>query len=245
MATLAEGYIHLKPYMASRGRLIDIGELSQAAAVEIAQRVYGGDVWLHTRIEEGSAKAWYTVVASLAAAIIAYPNLRTGTIALVNDAREFGSYVNTTFLEESKAKPEQTFRVERRTKTPGKIARVIKHLDELNETPAKPEKRRLELAMVRLELEAIERDLQQDEIATLHAGLVFGNIPPLWPQPNKTGAFGPTIGLPPRQTAEQEDFLEGMTFDANARMAETPKSPVVYVKTVFVPPVGRIRRTTS
>jgi len=80
--------------------------------------------------------------------------------------------------------------------------------------------------------------LQQEEIETLHAGLVFENIPPLWPQPNKTGALGPTLGLPPRQTGEQEDFLEGLTFDANERMAETPKNPVVYIKTVFVPPVG-------
>ena len=96
MATLAEGYIHLKPYLASRGRLVDIGELSQAAAVEIAKRVYGGNVTLQVKIEEGSAKAWFTVAASLAAAIAAYPNLRTGTIALVNDAREFGGYVNTT-----------------------------------------------------------------------------------------------------------------------------------------------------
>jgi hypothetical protein len=244
MATLAEGYIHLKPYLASRGRLIDVGELSRTAAVEIAQRVYGGNVTLQVRIEEGSAKAWFTVAAGLATAIAAYPNLRTGTIALVNDAREFGGYVNTTFLEKSRAKPEQTFRAERRTKTPGKIARVIKHLDELNETPAKPERRRLELAMVRLELEAIERDLQQEEIEVLHAGLVFENIPPLRPQPNKTGAFGPTLGLPPRETGEQTDLLEGLTFDANTRAADVPNSPVVYVKTVFVPPVG-IRLTEN
>ena len=97
--------------------------------------------------------------------------------------------------------------------------------------------------MVRLELEAIERDLQQEEIEVLHAGLVFENIP-LRPQPNKTGAFGPTLGLPPRETGEQEDLLDGLTFDANTRAAEAPNSPVVYIKTVFVPPVG-IRLTDN
>src|SRR3981189_1971371 len=90
MATLAEGYIHLKPYLASRGRLGDIGELGQRAAVEIAKRVYGGNGTLQVKIEEGSAKAWFTVAASLAAAIAAYPNLRPGTIALVMKARDFG-----------------------------------------------------------------------------------------------------------------------------------------------------------
>lgn len=238
MATLAEGYIHVNPYMASRGRLVEIGEVCSAAAVEIAQRVYGGGVTLYIRIEEGSAKAWFGVVAGLAGAIAAYPNLRTGAIALSNDAREFGGYINTTFIEKSKAKEEQVLRVERRTKTPGKITRVIKHLDELNETPAKPERRRLELAMVRMELEAIEKDLQQDEIDTLHAGLVFENIPPLRPQPNKTGAFGPTLGMPPRPEPEQMGLPYDLTFDANARTVEPPEGPVVYIKTVYVPPVG-------
>jgi hypothetical protein len=238
MATLAQGYIHLNPYMASRGRLAEIGETSQAAAVDIAERVYGGGVTLEVRIEEGSAKAWFTVLAGLATAIGAYPTLRTGVIALVKDARDFGEIVSITFIEKSKAKPEQTFRVERRTKTPGKIARVIKQLDELNETPAKPERRRLELAMVRLELEAIEKDLQQEEIEILHAGLVYENLPPLRPQPNKTGAFGPTLGMPPRTTDRQMGLPYDLTFDANTRVAETPEGPVVYTKTVFVPPAG-------
>ncbi len=238
MAALAEGYIHLNPYMASRARLVEIGELSQAAAIDIAQRVYGGNVTLHVKIEEGSAKAWFGVAAGLATAIGMYPNLRTGTIALVNDAREFGGYINSTFIEKSKAKEEQVFRVERRTKTPGKIARVIKRLDELNETPAKPEKRRLELAMVRQELEAIERDLQQQEIEVLHAGLVYENLPPLRPQPNKTGVLGPTLGMPPRPEARQMGLPYDLTFDANVRSAEPAGSPVVYIKTVFVPTIG-------
>jgi hypothetical protein len=244
MATLAEGYIHLKPYLASRGRLVEIGELSQVAAEDIAQRVYGGNVTLHIRIEEGSAKAWFTVVAGLATAIGTYPTLRAGVIALVNDAREFGGIINTTFIEKSRAKDEQVFRVERRTKTPGKIARVIKRLDELNETPAKPEKRRLELAMVRQDLEAIEADLKQEETDFLHANLVFENIPPLKPEPNKGQSFGLTLGLPPRESGRQTDMLEGITFDANTRVTETPNSPVVYIKTVFVPPAG-IRLTEN
>ena len=238
MATLAEGYIHLNPYMASRGRLVEIGELSQAAAVEIAQQVYGGGVTLHIIIEEGSAKAWFSVVAGLAGAIAAYPNIRTGAIALVKDAQEFAGYVNTTFIEKSKAKKEQVFRAERRTKTPGKIARVIKHLDELNETPAKPERRRLDLAMVRLELEAIENDLRQEEIDFLHAGLAFENLPPLRPKPNKTGAFGPTLGMPPRSEIRQMGLPYDLTRDANTLAAEPVEGPVVYSKTVFVPPIG-------
>lgn len=33
-------------------------------------------------------------------------------------------------------------------------------------------------------------------------------------------------------------MLEGITFDANTRAADVPNSPVVDLKTVFVPPVG-------
>jgi len=44
------------------------------------------------------------------------------------------------------------------------------------------------------------------------------------------------MGLPPRE--EQTDMLEGITFDANTRAADVPNSPVVDLKTVFVPPVG-------
>lgn len=39
-------------------------------------------------------------------------------------------------------------------------------------------------------------------------------------------------------------MLEGLTFDANTRAADVPNSPVVYIKTVFVPPVG-IRLTEN
>jgi hypothetical protein len=108
----------------------------------------------------------------------------------------------------------------------------------LNETPAKPERRRLELAMVRQDLEAIEADLKQEETDFLHANLVFENIPPLRPEPNKGRTVGLTLGLPPRETRQQTDLLEGITFDANTQVAEVPNSPVVYIKTVFVPPVG-------
>jgi hypothetical protein len=177
------------------------------------------------------------VLASLATAIGAYPTLRAGTIALVKDAREFGGIVSTVFIEKSNAKQEQTFRVERRTKTPGKIARVITTLDELNETPAKPERRRLELAMVRMELESIERDLKAEEIDFLHANLVFENLPPLRPEPNKGRVLDSRkVALPPRRHDQLDMPYE--RFDANARPVEPRRGPVVYEKAIFVPRVG-------
>ncbi|MDQ7049024.1 MAG: hypothetical protein Q9M92_05570 [Enterobacterales bacterium] len=80
-------------------------------------------------VEEGSVKAWLTVVGTIYAGIASYGSFRSGIDYLAEDSKDFSEYVLKTFKSEAKLPKETYYRTERRLCTPGKIQRLYKAID--------------------------------------------------------------------------------------------------------------------
>jgi hypothetical protein len=61
-----------------------------------------------------------------------YKNLKENLTAMAADAKKFGGWVNTLFVHKSSVPKDRIFRTESRSKTPGKLLRVMKRQDRLN-----------------------------------------------------------------------------------------------------------------
>jgi hypothetical protein len=160
MAQLAQTYVHLRPYEITQDKLESLGDAAQEIARNAARDVYGGNVTIDVRLEGGSLKVWMTVVGVLSAIHIGY-----GTVAdykafkesigeLCNDARKFGFEVCDAFTDTAGASKRQVFRVEKRLTTPGKIKRLIRKLEAIDQMTDK-----LSKSEMRRQLASIKRDL--------------------------------------------------------------------------------------
>jgi hypothetical protein len=136
MTILSEAYVHLKPFHAGERRIQAIAEEMQLQCPTIADVIYGPTVEIGIRLEEGSLKAWMVVVGCIWTAlgpiynaIATYPQFKEGIKELYKDAKEFGEGVLGVVQEETTAR--QLYRVERRTKTVGRIRRLIRTIDKL------------------------------------------------------------------------------------------------------------------
>ena len=103
MPKLAETYIHLKIEPTD-----DFLDASKAYLyhqnLRIAKDIFHGEIELYVRVEEGSFKAWITVLGLIYIGIGQYGSFRGGIDHVVNDARWFSEYVITEFLNESQKK---------------------------------------------------------------------------------------------------------------------------------------------
>lgn len=191
MAQLAQAYLHLKPYRASRRRLINLGKTAELLALEAAKRIYGGDVVVDVELEEGSLRVRVTVAGFLIAAygIVAdYKGFKESVTELCNDAKQYAIDVCEPFKEEAGASDQQVYRFERRTKTAGKLYRLAKHLEKLEKSAAEISSKDMqrELAEANRELSSLMRDLSPAEAEFVETKLIKSTgLPPpsRWPSP--------------------------------------------------------------
>jgi hypothetical protein len=233
MAQLAQAYVHLRRYDADPQRLWQLGESTKASAVEAVQQVYRGNVWVDIRIDEGSVFLRAGVLGAIAwlGLFGNYKGFKDSAVEAVHDAKVFSEWISKTFIEEARPKQSQIFRVERRTKTPGKILRLSKRLEELNQVLPRLSKRVREqqLEAIQKQFDEIKKDLSEEETKRLGKALRFENVPPLDEQiPTDEIPDEPRVAI---RHPSQADFFD----DAQEAAA---RQHLMYHDRVFVPPKG-------
>ncbi|WPO43119.1 hypothetical protein [Tardiphaga sp. 42S5] len=210
MAQLAQAYLHLKPYKASRKKLSALVKVAEALSADAAKRIYDGGVTIDVELEEGSLVVRVTVIGLLAghlalesySKIADYKGFKESVVELCNDAREFAVDVCEPFQKKAGATKDQVYRFERRLKTPGKLNRLVRRLahveSSLEELSHKDLKK--ELSELQRQLALIAEDLSVDELSAVERRLTTQGLPPpsRWPQPSP--------GIP--KIAKKEEQLE-------------------------------------
>jgi hypothetical protein len=204
MAQLAQAYIHLRPFYISADRLAELGRATDESARAAALRIYDQQVVIEVDLIEGTLWGKITVTGNvlLAAYTIysGYPGALDATERLCKKANLFGDYVCSSFIKESGATPEQVARVERRTKTPGKLLRALRRLEHLDKAAATMNKKAIEseLHEASAQLNGAIFELSAEEVKFLEHGLKFENLPPLvdWPEKDTHAVEMPKVAIP-------------------------------------------------
>jgi hypothetical protein len=114
---------------------------------------------------------WATVTALgsfIAGNALNYKNLKENLTEMAADAKKFGGWVNRLFIHKSNVPRDQIRRTESRTKTPGKLLRVMKRQDRLNSRRSnlsEEEAEREEKAINRLAVETLSELPAEDRSA--------------------------------------------------------------------------------
>jgi hypothetical protein len=124
----------LEALQASPERLRQLGEAAKTAGIQAATEIYGGDVWIDITVEEGSIFLRASVLGALTwlSFLGGYKGFKESAIEAAHDARAVAQWIAEKFLDEASPNQRQIYRVERRTKTPGKIKRLSKRLEALD-----------------------------------------------------------------------------------------------------------------
>ncbi len=175
MTKLSEAYIHLK-VDASLYELEAVQEYLSFIGNKYALELYGQELDIQVRVEEGSLKAWVTAAGIIYAGVAGYGSFRSGIDHLANDAKVFGEIVSSSFIEEAKIDKEKVYRVERRLGVPGKIKRLltkINRLERANYTNSIVQK---ELGGLREEIQEIVNQIDSEKDAELFVSNLPGEF---------------------------------------------------------------------
>jgi hypothetical protein len=213
LAQLAQTYIHLSPYSVSRKKLNALGRRAERIAIKAAQDVYGGDVTVDVRLEEGSLRTWISVA---------------GVLTIYGAIADYKGFTAAAHVNKS-----QVFRVERRLKTPGKLNRLLKKLEQLDQVAEKmgTDKLNVELKDVQRELAAIQSELSDEENKQIQKALVFENLPVLRRRPHNRRIEPPKVATKPE---EEEPLLLEMELVGPPGTKKIPPK-LVYHHKVYVP----------
>jgi hypothetical protein len=126
---VAEAYFHLKPYPIDQEHINALGEVTSGLAREFALELFPSNAVIEVRLSAGSVKGWagITVTTLMTTYNITanYKGFKESVPAIVEDAKEFGTKLVDEFISSNHIPPKKIYRRERRTKTPGKILRLL------------------------------------------------------------------------------------------------------------------------
>ena len=188
-------------------------------------------------LEEGSLIARVTAAGLLLTTygvIADYKGFKEGLLELTHDARAFSEMVSGAFVEKAGVSKDQIYRVERRLKTPGKLYRVTKRLERLENSvdDLSPSAVKRELAGTRAELEVVIERLSPEDREFVEKGIysIREKLPPReqWPE---TDLEQMRVARMPEQ--EQE------LFESDEDAPSDRKRRVVYKKRKTVAPTAR------
>jgi hypothetical protein len=176
-------------------------------AARVAIGIYGPSVELDVVLEVGSLLVRITVIGVIGHlllggydAISKYSEFKKGIIELAKDAQEYGSAIYDQ-VRKLTGEQEADY-VAKRHMTPGRIARVIQKLEELQklEKMVPPQVMQEKLQAIARDVKAIERDLEPEEIKLVNKAFELGGLPP----PEKLPMPGPKKGQPIAILREKE-----------------------------------------
>jgi hypothetical protein len=132
MTKIAETYIHLK-FDATDNFTKENREYLYDIAKSVAYDLFHQHCDIDIKIEDGSWKTWIALVGSIYIGIGQYGSFRSGLDTMVKDSKYFSSTIVEKFIDEKEINQEIIFRIERRLGVPGKIQRLFKKIDRLDD----------------------------------------------------------------------------------------------------------------
>jgi hypothetical protein len=182
MARIAQAYFHFHTRLSEK-ELRQFGHRVDHAARQAAIRNFKTAVLINVEIEEGSLIGRVTALAALVAIytglISDYKGVKDGIMEMCKDARSFGLDVCTKAIDLAGISNKQVYRIERRTKTVGKLGRLLTDVERLEKSidDLTPTQMRNELNRLNHELQTIARDLDQKENEALGKVLEKTRLP--------------------------------------------------------------------
>jgi hypothetical protein len=238
MARIAQAYFHFHTRLAEK-EMRKFGRQVDRAARRAALRNFETVVIINVDIEEGSLKGRVTVFASIILAtttlVSNYKGVKDGVKEMCEDARSFGTDVCKKAIDLAGVSDKQVYRLERRTKTAGKLSRFLGDVERLENSAddLTPSQMREELGRLNHELQLIARDMEPEDQNGLQKVLERTNLlpPQKWPvSDEQTKAI-----LKPEQ-------LE-LTYESRPRLDDESKRRVIRYENSFeVIPRKRAKR---
>lgn len=162
-------------------------------AYQAARDIYGGGVEVEVVLQDGSLFTKITVVGGLLLGtyhgVASYPDFKDGIVELCEDANKYTDAFVHNFLSASATPQSKVVKISTSTKTPGKVSRLLKKLERLDQKAKQKTEISEQLATANQTLESIARDISKVEIENLKTQLEFNHLPPVkrWPlKPSKT-----------------------------------------------------------
>jgi hypothetical protein len=232
MTALAQTYIHLNPFEIDEVKINRFMSELEGFGKQAALELYSRPIDLDIRIEEGSLKAWITVMGSIGAiyhGIAVYPDFKAGMETLVEDARTYGTLLLDKFIPTSGAAPEQIYRTERRSMTPGKIHRVIVRLEDLQQhlPQLSKEEASRRLDAIKGDLLRLQYDLDNNEISAMLNALPRDGLPALPATPEQLKLMQPLLRERERQEWDQHRLVYYGDVKSLVRLEPVPTYAIV------------------
>jgi hypothetical protein len=184
VARLAQTSIRFRRFDIDEERLQELGARIDEVAARTAREIYGPGVEVDVVLEAGSLLIRITLIGSILwggyDAISKYDDFKRGVVELVKDGQEYGSAIYDEVLKLTGQHKADAVTV--RDMTPGRIARVIQSLEEVEELEKKKAPNRVvqqRLQEIVRDVQAIERDLAPGERELIDKRLELKGLPPL------------------------------------------------------------------
>ena len=230
MAQIAQAYFHFRTEM-SEAELKNFGKRVAKSSRAAALSNFAIEVEITVDVVEGSVKGRVTAIGILIggfAFVADYKGFKEGVVEICQDARSFGADVCDKAVELANVAKRYIVRTERRTKTSGKLGRLLSDLDKLQNSvdSLSPAQVKGELSRLNRELELIARDLAPVEQQKLGKILDQTKLPPprKWPQQDAE----------PPKTALKEDQIE--LLGASEQQPNPKRKPTRYRTSFKVKP---------
>jgi hypothetical protein len=236
---LAQSYVHIRPLAFNSIEIDNIGLKITDIAKGSAKQIYHHDVQLEIRIEEGSIKVWATVlavVASTYSGVANYKGFKESIIELCSDAKQFGGDVCGAVTNIAIANKAQVFRAERRLKFPGKVRKIIKELEIIEENYENLSKKNIAnmLDGVSDEINKIREKLPEQDSEEIFDKLIFKGLPKVGKTPINKHKHRNKINdaLKPEQ---QETLFEIIEFrETDKIIPYTPGNKRFYYNKIYI-----------
>jgi hypothetical protein len=238
MARIAQAYFHFHTRFAEKemrkfGRQVDL------AARRAALRNFETATLINVEIEEGSligrVTAYASIVLATTSLVSNYKGVKDGVKEMCEDARSFGADVCAKAIDLAGVSDKQVYRLERRTKTVGKLSRFLSDVERLEKSvdDLTPAQMRKELGRLNHELQSIAKDMEPAEQKGLEKVLERTNLPPpkKWPVSDE------------QQKAIMKPEQFELTYESAPRLEDQSKRrPIRYKNSFKVVPQKRVKR---
>jgi len=204
MAQVAQAYFHFETALSAQ-ELRRFGRKVRKASREAALRNFNIEVQIVVDIEEGSLVGRITaigaIILSTTSLISNYKGVKDSLNEICQDARSFGGDVCQRAIDYAGVSKRQVVRIERRTRTTGKLGRLLKDVERLEKSvdELSPSQMKGELSRFNHELEKIAKDLEPEERQALEELLEKTKLPAPrdWPE---------QVLQPPKAVMEQQQI---------------------------------------
>jgi hypothetical protein len=193
---IAEAYVHLKRIEITRERMTELGDIASRLAAEAASGIFPDSSIIEVHLAEGSLKTWIKVgtgLLGLYGLTADYSSFKQSVPEIVRDARTFGDLVINSFITMGHVEGAVVYRKERRTKTPGKILRLLKRREwyESRKNGIPPDARLKEAQTIEYMLQQILVEVDAADQKLVRDLLQGDDTVPALPTPEM-----PVVGLP-------------------------------------------------